>query len=68
MAKFIPLTGSSYIPLIPYISNKKACINIKNNDQKCFAYCILAVLYPAKNHPERVSNYTKYLNKLNLKL
>ena len=36
-----PLRGSSYIDLPTYIKNKKAVINVQNNDNKCFMYAIL---------------------------
>ena len=32
--KYKPLRGSSYIPLDDYLSNKKCCINIQNEDNK----------------------------------
>ena len=38
---------------------KKAIINIKNNDDKCFMWCVLAQLYPVAKNAERVSNYNK---------
>jgi hypothetical protein len=34
--KYNPLRGNSYIPLPKILANKKAIINIKNNDNKCF--------------------------------
>ena len=34
--------GGSYIELPDYIKNKKACVNIKNTDEKCFKWSILA--------------------------
>ena len=37
------ILGGSYIELIDFIKNKKCCVNIKNNDDKCFfhvSYCI----------------------------
>jgi hypothetical protein len=40
IGKYDPSRGGSYIPLPMWISHKKACINIKNNDDKCFKYCI----------------------------
>jgi hypothetical protein len=40
--KYKSVMGSSFIKLPTAIANKKACINIKNNDQKCFLYCLLA--------------------------
>lgn len=41
-----PLEGSSYIELPPYIKNKKAVINIKNEDNLCFAYSVLTRILP----------------------
>src|SRR6218665_1940972 len=43
-----PIGGSSYIPTPDWISHKKATINIQNNDDKCFVYCVLAVSHPQK--------------------
>ena len=41
-------------------------INVKNkSDQFCFQWAILSCLYPAKNHPYRVSNYYQYRTTLN---
>ena len=34
--------GKSYIKLPKVLIDKKACINIKNNDDKCFEYCLRA--------------------------
>ena len=62
-----PLVGSCNGILPKELINKKALINIKNHDNKCFLYNIIAALYPAKNNPQRVSNYKKYVSKFNLK-
>ena len=35
IAKYEPLKGSSYIPLPDKIANKKAIINVKNDDNEC---------------------------------
>ena len=52
--------GNSYIPL-PFRSNN--LINIKNNDNISFKYCIIAhfltKLKLIKDHVERVNNYHK---------
>lgn len=66
-AVYKPLRGSSYVELPPWIKNSKSCINVKNNDNKCFSYAILSCLYPAKSHSDRVSNHVKNLDKLNMK-
>ncbi|XP_063537662.1 uncharacterized protein LOC134747016 isoform X1 [Cydia strobilella] len=63
--KFQPLHGSSFIEIPKFIRNKKACVNIQNKDQCCFAWCVTAALFPAKNHPERVSSYPHFDNVLN---
>ena len=57
--KWEPIHGSSYIPLDPYIANKKAIINMKNEDDKCFMWCVLRALYPKNDHPERIDNDLK---------
>jgi len=62
---FRPLSGSSYIPTPPSIVKKHAVVNVQNRDLYCFRWSILSCLYPAKHHPYRVSNYTKYENILN---
>jgi len=37
-----PTVGGSYIELPDVIKNKKACVNIQNDDNKCFIWCLLA--------------------------
>ena len=54
-----PIYGSSYIPLDPYLANKKAIINMKNEDDKCFMWCVLRALYPKNDHPERIDKDLK---------
>ena len=50
--------GSSYIKSPEWIASKKAIINSKNPDDKCFKYSIVVALNHKefKNHPERLSN------------
>ena len=44
-----------------------AILNIENNDEYCFLWSILASHNPCNNnHPNRVSNYRQYFNKLNI--
>ena len=61
-----PLNGSSYIALPEYIANKKAVINIKNDDNNCFIYSVLCGYLDIcdKPHPERVNNYYDHLKVL----
>ena len=50
--------GNSYIKCPERIANKKAAINPKNEDDKCFKYSIVIALQhdEFKNHPERISH------------
>ena len=59
------MKGSSYIPLPDWISNKKAIINIKNRDQKCFLWCILRYLNPKDKYGEELKDLKKYEFSLN---
>ena len=55
--------GSSYVKL-PLRSN--AILNIQNDDKYCFIWSILAHMFPVSDNPQRVSNYKKYFNQLNI--
>ena len=63
--EFNPAKGSSYIDLPARIKNKKAIVNIKNKDDKCFLWCILRYIYPKESHEERVEDLKKYEFSLN---
>ena len=65
IAKYAPLKGSSYIELPKYLKNKKALINVKNEDQKCLMWALLSALYPVGKNSDRVSKYEPYENELN---
>ena len=65
--KYNPTRGGKFIPLPKWVSNKKACINIKNQDEKCFKYsvqCGICKVYE-KDHPKRVSHYKNLNDELN---
>ena len=66
-AEYNPTKGSSYIPLPDWISNKKAIVNIKNKDEKCFLWCILRYLHPKERDEERIKDLEKYEFSLNTK-
>jgi hypothetical protein len=50
-----PLKGSSYVPLPTILANKKAIINMKNDDDQCFKWCITRALNPAEKDSERIT-------------
>ena len=53
------IKGSSYIDLPKELKNKKAIINMKNEDNKCFLWCVLRALNPKDDHPERIDKDLK---------
>ena len=58
--KWDPLKASSYIKLPVELKNKKAIINMKNEDNdKCFLWCVLRALNPRKEKPERIDGDLK---------
>ena len=67
MGRYKPLRGRGYLELPKAIKGNKAILNIQNNDDKCFLWCILAALHPLdyEDHPNRVNKYITYVNELN---
>ena len=54
-ARWNPLRGSGWIALPPALQKKKALINMKNNDDMCFKWCIARAVNPVQIHPERIT-------------
>ena len=59
--------GGSYTESPDWIKNKKATINLKNKDDKCFQYVTTVALNYGEilSHPERVSNIKPFIKKYN---
>ena len=62
------MTASSYLPSPKELEAKKACLNIQNNDKKCFLWCILALLHPVqhRDNPTGLLKYQEYEHELNM--
>ena len=58
------MQGSSYLKSPNKIEHSMSVVNIKNEDNKCFLYSILAKLHPVEKHTERVSNYEPFLDEV----
>ena len=67
VAKVKALTASSYIELPDRIANKKAVINIKNEDNLCFVYSVLCGLKTPEKDAQRVNKYKDRLHELQYK-
>ena len=50
-----PLGGSAHIPMPAKLANKKAVINMKNQDDFCFKWCISRAANMVESHPERIT-------------
>lgn len=61
-----PLTAAKYRPLPAGIQQLRGIVNIQNNDEKCFLWCVLAALHPTNHNPQRVSHYHPFENELNV--
>ena len=61
--------GKSNIKSPEWIFYKRATINPKNKDNKCFQYSITVALnhQNIENHPERISNIKPFIDKYNWK-
>ena len=52
--KYVPLGGSSYIPLPKFLAAKKAIINLKNEDDECLKWAIARAFYPVEKNSEHI--------------
>ena len=59
--------GKSYIKSPEWLINKRATINPKNKDNKCFQCSITVALnhQNIENHPERISNIKPFIDQYN---
>ena len=62
------MRASSYLPLPKELEAKWGCLNIQNNDERCFLWSILASSHPVQytNSPYRVSKYQEYEHELHM--
>ena len=54
-----PVNAGSYIELPAVLKNKTAIINMKNQDEECFKWCVLRALYPKDTNPDRIDKDLK---------
>ena len=63
---YTSLAASSFIELPTTLKRSKSILNIKNEENRCFIYCILAKLFPHVSNPHRASSYIAHENELTL--
>ena len=61
--------GGSYIDYPKWLKNKKATINLKNNDDKCFQYAITVALNheQIKKDPQIITKIKPFIDQYNWK-
>ena len=64
--KYNPMRAGCYIKLPRDIMMKRAVVNVQSKDNACFAWAVVAALYPTERHMERESSYPHYTTVLNL--
>lgn len=53
--------GSSYFPMTPHL--KRKVLNVKNHDNRCFLYCLVAALHGDEldlKHPDRLKQFERF--------
>ncbi len=56
--------GGSYIPKPEEFKNQKGVCNVKNKDNECFKWSVLACLHPQTKNGDLVSKYSKWKDEL----
>ncbi|KYN17767.1 hypothetical protein ALC57_09937, partial [Trachymyrmex cornetzi] len=64
--KLNPMRAACHIEVPREIAAKRAVINVHTMDNACFAWSVVAALYPAEKYTERESSYPHYTTVLNL--
>jgi len=66
IAKYRTLRGGCFIEIPSYLQQKRAIINVRNNDTQCFKWSFLSIMHyndVNSKHRNRVSSYRKFESK-----
>ena len=66
ISKYSPLTGSTYFPTPKKLAKKKAVINVRNSDNRCFLWAMMSGLHPVNKDPQRCPRYYTFVDELNM--
>ncbi|KAL6416396.1 hypothetical protein ACFW04_013512 [Cataglyphis niger] len=64
--RYNPMRAGCYVEVPRRIKLKRAVINVRSADDACFAWSVVAALYPVGKNAERSSRYPHYTAVLNL--
>lgn len=64
-----PYVGSSFTDLPASLKKSRTLLNIRNDDEKCFIYCVIAAIFPIPNVTNLDYNkqFESHLNMNNIK-
>ena len=66
LATYSPISANGFYPLPTALKHNKGLINIEVNDKRCFLWCVIAHIHPARVHRERLYHYRKYQKEINM--
>ena len=66
IVRYDPLRTPSYLPTPKEMKHRGALLNVINRDEKCFLWSVLASIHEARDNPNRVKNYRRFENTINL--
>lgn len=64
--KYSPVVAGSFIDLPVELQNTRALINIRNKDEKCFLWAVLAAIHPQQHNKNRLTHYEQFENTINM--
>lgn len=64
--RYNPMRAGCYVRVPREIQTKRAVVNVQSSDEACFAWSVVAALYPVDRHCDRSSRYPHYSTVLNL--
>jgi hypothetical protein len=66
VTEYTPCKGGSYLDLPYRLKMNTALLNIRNDDNKCIVWCLLASMYPTTSNSCCTSSYKDHFNKINI--
>jgi len=58
--KYSAIPCGTYVDMPEWVVKTRTVLNIRNTDQKCFLWSVLAALHPCKKNAGRVSKYRRH--------
>ena len=66
VCQYLPLAGKHKVKLPKYLADKRAIINVQNDDDRCFGYAILSALFPRKKNANEPYHYAHIFERFGL--